>query len=214
MSSSQRQQGSCSTVILKRGKIHHIGTPPTMSAARARFRRSVFVALLKGGEVLAVVEHNGQVGLPGGRVEPSESWIGALSREFLEEVKARLPFKRFSHCGWGTPFYEIRIFVAHVTDEEAHAIFLQSEAAGKLTDIRSWAWVPRAALPGLKLRPHISAALAQLDALSMSPIGRESEWTLTRYKQASDAAPKSPEPGGESHTEGKKGEAPNSNQKP
>ena len=153
-----------------------------MTQSRPRFRRSVFVALLKEEEVLTVVEHNGQVGFPGGRVERAETWMGALSREFLEEVGARLPFKRYTHVGWGTPYYEIRVFVAHITNEDAELIFKQSEQSGEPTDVRSWAWTPRSGLAKLRLRPHIQAAMSMLDAISASPVGRESEWTLRRQE--------------------------------
>lgn len=144
--------------------------------AGSRSRRAAFVALLKGEEILTVVEHNGQIGFPGGRVKPSETWEKALSREFLEEVRACLPLKRYNHIGWSTPYYEIRVFIAQIEDSEAETIHRQSKQAGKLTDVHSWAWVPRASLPSMRLRPHIQAALAMLNAIDASAVGQEGEW--------------------------------------
>lgn len=131
---------------------------------------------MKGDEVLTVVERDGQVGIPGGRVEKDESWMGALAREFREEVRARLPYKHYVHVGWGTMHYEIRVYVALISDLDARTISSQSTAAGRPTDIESWAWVRRDALPGRNLRPHIRSALGLFDAISVSPVGKEPEW--------------------------------------
>lgn len=145
-----------------------------------RYKRSVFVALLDGDKVLTVTEKKtGEIGFPGGKAEGDESWMKALSREFREEIGARLPFKRFTHVGWGTSQYEARIFVARLTPEEARTLTDQATAAltsDKKLDVASWQWTQRDTLQSLNLRVHIRSAVSLLDALSTSPVSRESEW--------------------------------------
>jgi 8-oxo-dGTP pyrophosphatase MutT (NUDIX family) len=142
----------------------------------SRHKRSVFVALLKGDEVLTVTEHNGQVGLPGGRAELGESWMTALAREFSEEIAARLPYQQYTHISLGTHYYELRILVAQISDAEAKLIAAQSAAAGQLTDVRSWTWTRRDKLLDLNLRPHIRAGVMILNTVAASPVSRESAW--------------------------------------
>jgi len=55
--------------------------------------------IIKQNKVMVLVKHNGELDLPGGRVENSEGFINCLNRDVFEEVD--LVFKKFELvAGW------------------------------------------------------------------------------------------------------------------
>lgn len=70
----------------------HYG-PPAARGVSYRDRRGVYAVLIVHGDVL-LVEHDGELLLPGGGIDPGESPLQALHREIHEETGWRVAIDR------------------------------------------------------------------------------------------------------------------------
>ena len=128
-------------------------------------KQSAFVFLFWEGEVYAVRDTAGKIGVPGGKRDPGDATIWrTLQREFREETGGALPAGAFPHFEWGDARHTIRVYHRLLTREEARALHV-GEVADPGGSEAETLWAAWEGMAREGFRPHIARALKLYGAL-------------------------------------------------
>lgn len=155
---------------------------------RHHVKRSAFVALRCDDKILTTLEHSGDVGFPGGKIELNEGVFDGLCREFNEETGALLPRLSYSFISYGNKYHEVKVYVGQIDQDEMDEIIEQfkerdttddqSEADQHIdsTSVKDVRVLTLDELKASKLRPHIQGIISMLDSMAGSQVADISEW--------------------------------------